>query len=123
MKRNLVLILGVLLVFCGALVSCDFEQKYSYELYSISFSTARDIRFHWDDPLTWAKTQSGTRKIDSGKGLTIDDVRQKGRDLGLHNVEGINWNDTVNKIEKEGNRIVTWTSSANEYRLVYFYAD
>lgn len=123
MKSRWFLALTIFVVFGFVLTGCslEFEQKYSYELYSINSSTFSTLMADafGSNPLTYAKSQSGTSLIDSGSGLTIDDVRQKGVDLSLPTINGIDWDESVSSIENKGGQILWWTSSSY-YRLIKF---
>jgi hypothetical protein len=120
MKSRWFSILTIFVGFVLAGCSLENEQKYTYELYSINSSTFSTLMSnnYGDNPLTYAKSQPGTSLIDRGSELTIDDVRQKGVNLGLHEINGIDWDESVSDIKNKGTGILWWGSSS--YKLIKF---
>ena len=101
-------------------------QKYSFQLYSISSSTFTVLmsKDYGDiNVFSFAKSQPESELIDWGRGLQIDYVRQKGRSLQLHKTDGIDWDESVNRLERNGRYALWWGNASFGYRFIYFSED
>ncbi|MDR2922136.1 MAG: hypothetical protein LBU85_02195 [Treponema sp.] len=129
MKRNFLLVVCILIIFCFVSTGCSTEtengtKRYSYEIYTMSGSTVSAmndyllINFNGKDAIEYAKSQLGTSLIEKGSGLTIDDLRNLFVNLGLSDFALDSW---INYCENNSWMIGGYGSDGTNNRIIYVY--